>query len=393
MDVVRESFSRHEGVKITRELPATGFEKKRLSEARARILFVAVHPPNHAPSQRYRFEQYMDYLAEHGLETTYSPVLRADEYAAMYRPGGVARKALSVGRGVLRRLREALEASDYEIVIVQREAIQLGTSAFEAAVGRSSANLVFDFDDAIWLPDVSPANRQFSWLKRPGKVPKIISHSDMVFAGNEYLADYARQFNANVHIVPTTIDTREYVPRPPRGDERICIGWSGSFSTIKHFELAVPVLKQVRERFGDQVYFKLIGDPAYRNDGLGIRAHPWCAKTEVADLSELDVGIMPLPDDAWSRGKCGLKGLQYMGLGIPAIMSPVGVNKEIVVDGENGYLASSNEDWAEKLARLIQSVELRQQLGAAARDTVVKRYSVESQKDKYLAALSELLAG
>ena len=351
-----------------------------------------MHPPGRVPSQRFRFEQYVEYLKENGLETTFSPILTQDEYLAMYLPGGSGRKALIAGRGVLRRLREVFTVADYDIVMVQREAMQLGTAAFEAAAARSSAKLVFDFDDAIWLPDASPANQRFAWLKRPGKVSKIISYSDLVLAGNRYLAEYARQFNQNVRVVPTTIDTAQYTrPDVEKDPSKICIGWSGSVTTVKHFELAVPFLRRIKDRFGDGVYFKVIGDPAYRNDELGIRGVPWRAESEVADLAELDIGIMPLPDEPWARGKCGLKGLQYMGIELPTIMSPVGVNEEIVTDGENGFLASTQDEWVDKLGRLIGSVELRRRLGAAARKTVVERYSVESQKENYLVALTGLL--
>ena len=365
-----------------------------MAEARGRILFVSVHPPGRVPSQRFRFEQYVDHLAANGLETTFSPILTEAEYDAMYRPGGSARKALIAGRGVLRRAREAFDVSRYDIVMVQREAMQLGTAAFERAVARSKAKLVFDFDDAIWLPDASAANRRFAWLKRPQKVARIIACSDLVLAGNRYLADYAERFNPNVIILPTTIDTDRYV-RPPidRDSSRTCIGWSGSVTTVKHFELAVPFLRRIRERYGDRVHFKVIGDPAYRNDELGIQGVRWRAETEVADLAEMDIGIMPLPDEPWARGKCGLKGLQYMGIELPTIMSPVGVNGEIIADGENGYLASTEDEWVEKLGRLIESPDLRRRLGAAARQTVVERYSVESQKGAYVAALGGLLEG
>ena len=358
-----------------------------------RILFVSVHPPGRVPSQRFRFEQYVDFLAAHGLETTFSPILRDDEYSVMYRAGGVPRKALIAARGALRRLREAVEASSaYDIVVIQREAIQLGTAVFEAAMSRSSARLVFDFDDAIWLPEASDANRRLSWLKRPGKVQKIIACSDMVFAGNAYLAEYARAFNPNVRIVPTTIDTSEYVPKgTSKDDSRICIGWSGSVTTLKHFDLAIPVLRRVRELVGERVYFKVIGDGAYRNEELDIRGLDWRPETEVEDLSEFDIGLMPLPDDRWAKGKCGLKGLQYMALEIPTVMSPVGVNREIIEDGVNGFLASSVDDWSEKLVGLVESAELRRCMGTAARQTVVDRYSMESQKGNYLAALRGLL--
>ena len=147
----------------------------------------------------------------------------------------------------------------------------------------------------------------------------------MVWAGNDFLADYARQFNSAVEVVPTTIDTEQYVP--VEGYERadpLTIGWSGSITTMEHFKPFVPVLKRVKERLGDRVRFELIGDPSYREPELGIVGRAWSAATEVEDLKRFDIGVMPLPDDEWSRGKCGLKGLQYMALAIPTVMSPVG---------------------------------------------------------------------
>ncbi|HEX6391057.1 MAG TPA: glycosyltransferase family 4 protein, partial [Solirubrobacteraceae bacterium] len=252
--------------------------------------------------------------------------------------------------------------------------------------------LVFDFDDAIWLRDTSPANRRFDWLKRPEKTARIAAAADMVFAGNAYLADYARRLNDDVRVVPTTVDTDVYDAAPtPKPDGRVCVGWTGSITTIKHFDLAVPVLRRVRERFGDRVYFKVIGDAGYRNDELGIRGQAYRAERAVEDLTELDVGLMPLPDDEWARGKCGFKGLQYMALRIPTIMSPVGVNTEIISDGDNGYLAASEDQWVARIGELVESAEDRRRLGEAARRTVVERYSVASQKHAYLGHLRDVL--
>jgi glycosyltransferase involved in cell wall biosynthesis len=358
-----------------------------------RILFVSAHPRGFAPSQRFRFEQYVDYLAGHGFETTFSPIVREDEYPFLYAPGNTARKARIFARGLAERVRQALRRQRYDVAIVQREAIQLGTTVFESALARSKTKLVFDFDDAIWLADTSPANRRMSWLKRPGKVGRLIAMSDMVWAGNEYLADYARGFNDRVHVVPTTIDTDSYVPCDRDDAARpVCLGWTGSVSTIKHFELAVPALRRIRERFGDRVTFKVIGDGAYRNVPLGIRGTPWSARTEVADICEIDVGMMPLPDDPWARGKCGLKALQFMAMEIPVVTSPVGVNTAIVDDGVNGALAATEDEWFERLAALVESAEMRRSLGHAARRTVVERYSVASQRDTYLGHLRSLVS-
>jgi len=360
---------------------------------KGRILFAAVHPPGRVPSQRFRFEQYVPFLAEHGFSTTFAPLIRPEEYGVMYGRRGLARKAWIGARGLGRRASDVLRLRRYDIVVVQREAIQFGTALFERAVARSRPRLVFDFDDAIWLPNASLANSRLAWLKNAEKTPRIIAAADMVFAGNEYLADYARQFNPAVRLVPTTIDTARYVPRArPRRDGVLTIGWSGSITTIPHFELLVPVLKKLRDRLGARVRFEVIGDPNYREPELGIVGREWSAATEVEDLERFDIGVMPLPDDEWSRGKCGLKGLQYMALAIPTIMSPVGVNPTIIADGENGLLASSEDEWLDKLTLLVESEDLRERLGRAGRETVEAAYSVESQKRSYLDYMRQLVA-
>lgn len=355
------------------------------------ILFASVHPPGRAPSQRFRYEQYVDFLAEHGFRTTFAPVLKADDYGVVYGEGGYLRKGLIAGRGLARRLADVRRLPRFDIVFVQREAVQLGTSWFEALAARARPRLVFDFDDAIWLQNVSEANRKLGWLKRPAKTSKLIAMADMVLAGNAYLADYARRINSNVSIVPTTIDTDYYVrdTTVTRGPG-VCIGWTGSLTTIQHFERILPVFRRLKERYGEGVRFKLIGDGSYRDEALGIRGQDWNASTEVRDLSDLDIGVMPLPDDEWARGKCGLKGLQYMALEIPTVMSPVGVNTEIIDDGVNGFLAADQDQWFDTLCRLIESETLRRELGSTSRTTVESRYSVRSQRERYLSLLTGL---
>ena len=356
-----------------------------------KILFASVHPPGRVPSQRFRYEQYVPFLAEHGFATTFAPLIHPDEYGVMYGGSRLAHKAWIGARGIAQRGRDLLRLRDFDVVVVQREAIQFGTALFERATGRARPRLVFDFDDAIWLPNASSANSRLAWLKNAEKTSRIIEASDMVWAGNDFLADYARQFSSAVQVVPTTIDTNQYVPVDRHEREgALTIGWSGSITTMEHFKPFVPVLKRVRERLGDRVRFELIGDPTYREPQLGIVGRAWSAATEVEDLKRFDIGIMPLPDDEWSRGKCGLKGLQYMALAIPTVMSPVGVNSKIITDGENGLLAASEDEWVDKLAQLVESEGLRRRLGLAGRATVEERYSVESQKGRYIAFLRAL---
>jgi glycosyltransferase involved in cell wall biosynthesis len=294
--------------------------------------------------------------------------------------------------GFFRRRRDISRAKEYDIIFIQREAFMTGSLYFEKQLRKSGKKMVFDFDDAVWLPNVSEGNIKYEWLKDPGKTSRLIAMTDLVIAGNTYLAEYARQFNKNILVLPTTIDTDYHIRKSSfKLKDQVCIGWTGSHTTIQHFERAVPVLKKLREKFRDRIYFKVIGDSTYENKELGVSGLPWKFESEIEDLSEIDIGIMPLPDDDWARGKCGLKGLQYMALEIPCVMSAVGVNSEIVSDGINGFLANTENDWYEKMSLLITDPELRKKIGSESRKTVLEKYSVNSQKDKYLACLKSLL--
>jgi glycosyltransferase involved in cell wall biosynthesis len=383
----------YRGARIHAVVPGPEDRSPRESGAgRRKILFASVHPPGRAPAQRFRFEQYVDFLRDNGFDTTFSPVMRPDEYEILYSRGRAARKGVIAARGLLRRFADLARTRRFDIVFVQREAIQLGTAFFERAMARLGAKLVFDFDDAIWLRNVSEANESLAWLKRPEKTDRIIASAALVLAGNDYLAEHARRINPAVEVVPTTVDTDSFQPRAvDRTRHAICIGWTGSLTTIPHFELAIPALRRVRDRYGERVYFKVIGDPDYRCEALDIAGVRWDPTTEVEDLSELDIGIMPLPNDEWSKGKCGLKGLSYMALEIPTVTSPVGVSTTIIEDGANGFLASSEDEWVDRLSQLVESAELRASLGKAARETVVRGYSVDSQRGRYLEYLSALV--
>lgn len=348
-----------------------------------KVLIVCLHAPDRVPGQRFRFEQYLDFLRGQGVECVYSNLLEEKDYKSFYGKGHYFQKLGIVIRGWFKRKKELKTVGGYDIVFIQREAFMLGTCYFEKQYAKKS-RIIFDYDDAIWLDLVSGHNRRFRFLKNPDKTSTIIGLSSLIFAGNQYLADYAARFNKQVVIVPTTIDTQTYQPAYQPEKEKICIGWSGSFSTIAHFETCLDALKIIKAKYGDKVYFKVIGDGNYRQEELGIRGLDWKKQSEVKDLQEIDIGIMPLPDDEWSKGKCGLKGLQYMALAIPTIMSPVGVNSEIIRDGDNGFLASATDEWVAKLSRLIDSAALRVQVGEKGRKTVVDHFSVDANKHLYL---------
>jgi glycosyltransferase involved in cell wall biosynthesis len=246
--------------------------------------------------------------------------------------------------------------------------------------------MIYDFDDAIWLTD----KKHESWIERAlrwrSKVASICKWSYKVSAGNAYLAEYAKRFNENVVINPTTIDTENVhkAIEKPRSTDRIVIGWTGSHSTLKYLKGIEDVLATIERNF-PSVIFSVIADKTPDLNLKRLEFKPWSLETEVTDLAQFDIGIMPLPDDEWAKGKCGFKALQYMAVEIPTVASPVGVNTSIIDPGINGFLAANSEEWEKLLVLLIENESLRKQLGREGRLVVEQRYSVISNKKNFLS--------
>ncbi len=361
-----------------------------------KILYIVQHRFNRSPGQRYRCEQYIKVLERNGFECTYSPIIvDEEEDKALYQSRSMLAKGLIFLKAIYRRIKDVWRASSYDIVFIYREAFMTGSLFFEKRLKATGARLVYDFDDAIWLPDVSEVNKSLAWLKRPGKTADIAALCDLVIVGNTYLAAYAGQYNKNAVVFPSTIDMDYYRlpvgPRPYFQNDKIVIGWSGSHTTIKHFETILPVFEALRKKYGERIHFVVYGDPHYKNEALNIEALPWSHDTEVGVIASFDIGIMPLPDNEWSKGKCAMKGLQYMGLSVPAVMSPVGMNKDVVQDGVNGFLAADEKEWIEKLSLLIDNTELRKRLGKEGRKTVEENFSVQALESRYLQIINSVL--
>ena len=355
-----------------------------------KVLFVGAHRFDRSPSQRYRFEQYFEYLKSQEIQCDLAYIINEKDDKRFYKKGDVLFKLFFFIKSFFIRLKHVLKSRRYDAVYVQREAFMIGTTLFERLFKLFSGKLIFDYDDAIWLPNVSDGNKALNFLKDPKKTEKLIRMADMAFAGNKYLKEFGDQFNDNVKIVPTTIDTSWYKPGIKSADQ-ICIGWTGSSTTIQHFETLLPVLNRIKARYGDKLRFTVIGDPSYINEQLNIQGIPWRSGSEVTDLQDIHIGIMPLPDNQWTKGKCACKGLQYMAAGIATIMSPVGVNKDVITSGENGFLANSDEEWFNRLSELIDDQLLREELGTKGRETVEKSYSLKSTKHLYLKYINELI--
>jgi glycosyltransferase involved in cell wall biosynthesis len=363
-----------------------------------KILIIADHRINRSPSQRYRFEQYLNYFKSEGFDWELSEIITEKDDKVFYNSGKYFKKAWILLKSIFIRFHDLRRAKNFDIIFIQREALLVGSSYFEKQFFKKN-KVVFDFDDSIWLLDTSPENKKFEFLKNPDKTKINISHAHLVIAGNSFLANYAKQFNPNTVIIPTTIDSDFHIPKPELrvfdsaqpDKKKTVIGWSGSISTIKHFELAIPALIEIQKKYPNQIEIHVIGQGSYSHPEINVISKNWSGQTEVDDLNHFDIGIMPLPNDEWVKGKCGLKGLSYMACGVATIMSCVGVNSEIIEHGKNGFLAANQQDWMNYLSELIENPHLRIKMGIAGRETVVKNYSVNANKVKYLEVLKSLI--
>ncbi len=353
-----------------------------------KIFFIAPYPPESAPSQRFRFEQYLHLLQAKDCKVHVRPYMDQAGYAVLYKPGKFLYKLFILLKGFFSRLALLMQLARADYVFIHREVLPFGPPVYEWIIARLfRKKIIYDFDDAIWLTDKTETQLERLFRCR-SKVKHICRWSYRISCGNAYLAAYARQYNPAVVVNPTTIDT-ENLHNPEKiclkkDPNKLIIGWTGSHSTLKYLEQLVPVLQELEQEF-KQVHFVIIANQYPRLPLERCHFVPWQKESEAEDLARMDIGIMPLPDDEWTRGKCGFKALQYMAMDIPCIASPVGVNCEIIQHGVNGFLADSPQEWKFYLTQLIADGNLRNQMGKAGRKTVIQRYSVSSNAPLFLS--------
>ena len=356
-----------------------------------RVLALVRYPFDTVGSQRYRIEQWQPELARLGVHVDLNHLIEAPaSMAGLHRRPPQVSSFLALGAGTVRRVRDALARNLPDVVLLHREACMVGPPLIEALIAQR-VPLVFDLDDAIWqtangLPWWSPINL----IRMPAKTGWIMRISAAVSAGNNYIAQYASRYAQRIEIVPSTIDTTGMYKhvKTHSTSEVLVVGWTGSRSTAPYLERVLPALAAATAEVPIRL---LVIGAEVTHPKLDIECRPWQSKTEVKDLQAMDVGLMPLTDDKWSHGKCGMKALQYMALGIPAVVSPIGVNTEIVTDGENGVLAREPRDWGRAL-RKLKDPTTRNRLGKAARRTVEERYSASVGAAK-LARLLKAVVG
>ena len=355
-----------------------------------RILFWVPYPTEGA-SNRYRVEQYLPYLKAVGMDYSLRPFWSSAAYKLLYKKGHYFKKGYYFIAGTLRRIWDVLSISKYEIVFIHREAYPIGGAFFETWVSILKKPLIFDFDDAIFLTSSSKPNSFIERFKNPIKTAKVIKLSSHIIAGNDYLANFAGKYNHRVSVIPTPIDTDKYLPLKSKNNEKkeVVIGWIGSITTASFLNILKNVFIVLSYRF-PAIKFKIVGAEFNGSEKLDVINKVWRLNEEINDLQDFDIGIMPVPDNEWTKGKCGFKAILYMSMGIPCICSPVGMNKQIISDGINGFLSFSEKEWIEKLSILIKNPEERREIGIRGRKTVKEHYSLAVNIPKYLAVIKKV---
>ncbi|MCS6935118.1 MAG: glycosyltransferase family 4 protein [Chitinophagales bacterium] len=354
-----------------------------------RILFLTPYPRDSAPSQRFRFEHYYPYLERKNIVYHIEPFLDQRAWDVLYQKGKWLQKGLAILRGFLRRAMCLFRLHHYDYVFIHREASPLGPPVFEWLIAKAfKKKYIYDFDDAIWLPNASDANRFISSLKWYHKTSSVCRWAHTVSAGNDFLAAYARRFNPQVTVIPTVVNTETvYKHLKNQRTDEIVIGWTGTHSTIRFLEPLIPMLLRLCRSLRAKLL--VIADRRPDIEDENFEFVKWNKATEAEDVLRMNIGIMPLADDDWSRGKCGFKAIQYMALGIPAVASPVGVNTQIIDHGINGYLCRTEEEWEHAIRTLAGDASLREKAGIAAREKICAKYSVHAWADSFIALFTQ----
>jgi len=349
--------------------------------------------PRSAAATRFRIEQFIDPLHIHGIEVDVRPFLRDEQFRGMYTSRWTASNLVGIARSITDRVGDAFSVRNYDLLFVQREAMFFGPEIFERlfqSIGRLP--MVLDLDDATYVPYVSPSyGRLGSYLKFFGKTDRLIHCSHTVVCGNRFIAEYVASKGTKAVVIPTVVDTNIFAP-VTRSNTVPVIGWIGTPSTFKVLESIFPVIQNLARKH--RFVFKVIGSgrEPLKIEGVEVFSREWQLSTEVSDFQSIDIGLYPItvtesmPSD-WIIAKSGFKAIQYFALGIPFVMSPVGICAEIGIPNVTHLTASTDEEWFQSLDRLLTEEPLRKQIGDAGREHSLRNYQLSEQTTKLIEVL------
>jgi glycosyltransferase involved in cell wall biosynthesis len=355
-----------------------------------KVLALASYP-NEAACTRYRVAQFVEPLAERGITMTVRPFMDSDLFDSLYQQRSWLRTGTGLAKSGLLRLRDLVAATNADVIFVQREAMLLGPPAIEWLTHRVLRRpMVLDLDDATYVPYTSPTYGRFTKaLKFFGKTDYLIRWSRTVVCGNQTIAEYVSSKGGHTEIIPTVVDLEKFRPRESREGSVPVLGWVGSHSTFPFLESILPALSELAK--SNSFKLKIVGSG--RADvsvpGVEVENLEWNLEREVEDFRSIDIGLYPLsPENNWATGKSGFKAIQWMAVGIPYVVTPVGAAGEIGEANVTHYFAGTHDEWIAKLKLLLADGQNRRAMGAAGRQYALEHYSVGTQADKLAKVLA-----
>lgn len=352
-----------------------------------RVLSVCSYP-NESATTRNRLSQFVEPLAEKGIDLEVSPFFSNQQFRVLYKNKSFLKAAAEMSAPVFRRVTEIPKMRRYDVLLVQREAMIFGPAFFEWIFQKfGNLPMVLDLDDATYVSYTSPTyGRLGSFFKFFGKTDKLIKRADVVICGNRFIAEYVEKKGIETVIIPTVVDTDKFVP-VERNSEIPVIGWIGTHSTFPFLQSIFPVLQKLAHKH--RFVLKIVGAGCEHVDLKGVQVEnlSWKLEREIADFQSLDIGLYPITvssthSDAWLAGKSGFKAIQYLALGIPFVMTPVGVCAEIGEPGSTHFNALSLEDWYNALDKLLVDENLRKRMGEKGRSVSLRDYTIDRQFEK-----------
>jgi len=330
--------------------------------------------------QRFRIELWASRLAPRGIDVSFYPFASSALTGILHQPGKRLEKGYWLLRCYADQLRRVLAGPRPDRIFIYREAALLGPAFIERLTRRWKVPIIYDIDEPLFVPYVSPANGRLNFLKCATKTHSLFRLSDHVLAVNKAIGDYAQQHASRVSIVPMAVDTDRYRPASAASEGGpLRIGWTGTRTTQPHLELiAGPLQRLGQERAAS---LRVIADDPMTLPGIDLDFVPWTVEAEVPRLQECQIGVVPVKATDWSPWKFNFKTIQFMSLGLPIVATATGSNLEIIEDGVNGFLASTDDEWYERLRTLADDPALRRSMGEAARRTAQAHFSLTKQID------------
>lgn len=360
-------------------------------QKRKKILVICPSPVGTNPGQRLKYEQYFAHWRENHYEITVSPFQTQRFWKIIYKKGYFLEKILWVVWGYLRRIRDLFRIPFYDGLYIYMAVTPLGPPFFEWLVCSLNPHIIFDIEDMAFIPSVSDANKIIKHLKGTRKYTYLMEKAKHVLVSTPALGEIVKKSNPNVTDILATFDTNRFQPvKQYIHQQKTIIGWTGTQTTVPYLHLLDNVFRQVAKLRPIQVL--VISNAHYSCEGIDVVNIPWTEEREVSDLHRMDIGVYPVPMEPWVLGKSGCKAITYMSVALPCVATRYGnVVEQVIEPEENGVLVSTETEWISALIDLIDHPDKRERIGKAGREKIIRCFSVEATKEKYLRIIKSVV--